>query len=483
MAVALRIQENCIFPRMCLRVPSSAHSDILHRTRCNDYRCQVSPLVASRVLLDRLASAAQPWTAREQSFVNIFMVWTTHRDSWGSVNDRVMESVVVSIPNARVRVLSNSLPIEFFSAFVLLGYDVTVVPYDISSLADSLPGTTWLRSVLQSTNRAPHALTHIADFLRLAVLYRFGGMYLDTDALWLADLSELPTNFIGKIDFLKLEPSCDWCIEKRWYLANGVLSFRAFHPFLLHLLGAIDKMEFDEQSRTAIGPKFVTTHFIQTETTTARDVMILPEHKFYPIPGPDVPKYMTASEMANAMVSSVIQASHSVHIFLYTYKNIPIEPGCAFHTLLGVRRTPSLVTVCQCRYRQRTTYICLPDNAVIEYQPSPNDWWLPFCRICIHVQARAPDAVTINVAARAGALRTMSQTLAKALTFRLTQANAFRCEQLESLEYVHLGGYCNDVVSVMVGGVVEDITISAPCISAKKLLSVPDTLRRQEPVL
>lgn len=41
-------------------------------------------------------------------------------------------------------------------------------------------------------------IEHMSDFLRLLVLYKYGGIYLDTDAIVQKNMDVLPANFIGK---------------------------------------------------------------------------------------------------------------------------------------------------------------------------------------------------------------------------------------------------------------------------------------------
>lgn len=41
----------------------------------------------------------------------------------------------------------------------------------------------------------------MSDFVRLIVLYKYGGIYLDTDAIVKKNLDVLPANFLGKEAF------------------------------------------------------------------------------------------------------------------------------------------------------------------------------------------------------------------------------------------------------------------------------------------
>lgn len=43
-----------------------------------------------------------------------------------------------------------------------------------------------------------YLIEHMSDFLRYIVLYKFGGIYLDTDVIVQKNLDELPVNFLGK---------------------------------------------------------------------------------------------------------------------------------------------------------------------------------------------------------------------------------------------------------------------------------------------
>lgn len=38
----------------------------------------------------------------------------------------------------------------------------------------------------------------MSDILRLTVLYKYGGLYFDTDVVVLKNMDELPANFLGK---------------------------------------------------------------------------------------------------------------------------------------------------------------------------------------------------------------------------------------------------------------------------------------------
>ena len=430
--------------------------------------------------------ALSAWRSRSQPFLNVFLVWNTHRDTWSALQDRVVGSVVATIRGARVRVLSNTLPPTHFHLLNAEGYDVSVMAYDIPALIADMPGRTWYDAATSAPG--PHLATHLADFLRLIVLNRYGGLYLDTDALWLRDVRDLPAAFIGKIDFLKLEPECTWCVDGRWYLANGILSFPARHPFLDMLLRKIDATPYDGKSRTAIGPQFMTTALLHADAPVRNAVSLLDEYVLYPIAGPDVPKYFVRESGADAFVRALIARSHSVHAFAFTFGHLGLHPRSVFGTLMRTMWPASREPLCRCTPAAGGAGLCVPASAVIEYQPLANPWFWPSARLCIGYAPplnSSPHAVRFNVAARNGAIRTWSHEPARELSFVLS-GPPWTSDDLASLEYRHVGGYCNDVVTVTVVPVVETavatqwsavIPVSAPCLDASSLLAPPPSVR------
>ena len=102
-----------------------------------------------------------------------------------------------------------------------------------------------------------------ADFVRLEVLYREGGVYLDADVELLRPLDRL----------LGLEAFA--CYEDAVWLGNAVVGAVPGHPALLD---AIDFLErWVRTTPPPSGPKALTEAW-----KGRRDVTLLPQHTFYP---------------------------------------------------------------------------------------------------------------------------------------------------------------------------------------------------------
>lgn len=154
-----------------LAVPLAAHRITPRPPLLRSLKPPQIDVVARRAPLN--LTALEPWRARSDTFVNIFLVWTTPRDTWGAVQDRVLGSVVARIPGARVRVISNTLPLFHFDALFDEGFDVGVVRYNVIELLDGLPGARWARAATRAAS--PYQATHESDLVRLLALARFGG--------------------------------------------------------------------------------------------------------------------------------------------------------------------------------------------------------------------------------------------------------------------------------------------------------------------
>ena len=110
------------------------------------------------------------------------LLWSTGASSFGLRPRRTLESILYHHPRATLLVFSNLLPDDFFGSFSRLSYDVRVCRYDAAALLEGTPAQPWLDR-LDEWRRGPYFYSHVTDALRLALLLRVGGVYLDFDVL------------------------------------------------------------------------------------------------------------------------------------------------------------------------------------------------------------------------------------------------------------------------------------------------------------
>ena len=119
-------------------------------------------------------------TSRASQRPSFVLLWSTNASSFHTPARRCIESIFRHHPNASVRVFSNELPLDFFQSFQHYEGAISVERFSIASLLQSTPAEKWLAK-LETWRRGAYFYSHVTDILRLVLLYREGGVYLDTD--------------------------------------------------------------------------------------------------------------------------------------------------------------------------------------------------------------------------------------------------------------------------------------------------------------
>ena len=142
-----------------------------------------------------------------------------------------------------------------------------------------------------------------SDLLRYAILNDFGGVYMDTDFLLLRDLNEITD----------LEFVCGVAYDNRPSLFNGLICSTPNNEITRSLLTLDRQISYSDGMKLmdATGPFFLTRKvFAQIQEN--RDVLVLPNSFFYPLPnfdrsrqhGNDYNKYITPTTFCCHMWSS-----------------------------------------------------------------------------------------------------------------------------------------------------------------------------------
>ena len=197
---------------------------------------------------------------------NIFFVWEG-RPRLPTGHMLSMYSAVHHHPSARIWLYSNTLDAAATSApFVAhgFGHAFRVVRYDLIELTAHTPaarlgrlfhnalGRTrgasglWNFTAAGAALETLHLTTQFSDWLRVLLLWRYGGMYMDFDVLLLSDLLQ-HRNLFG-VSTHKSDQKCarDWRIGKGVTaegagincMCNAIIVAEARHPFLRGVLEA-----------------------------------------------------------------------------------------------------------------------------------------------------------------------------------------------------------------------------------------------------
>ena len=209
-------------------------------------------------VLDSTTAEAQ--RALEQK--DLFFLWTTSWSSWQSRHHLFLQSVLVTRPNIFLVFLffEESGDPHIFRVYSELGYCIRGIVIRSRDMLKPI----WWNSVIQQewllkSKSLKYWKTHATDYFRFLILYKYGGVYSDTDSLF---LQTLPLNqpFVG-LDFNPT--SFSWFADEanNLYAAPGVLSSRVGEVCLESLLNAtFNFSSYNPNCFNCVGPVAFNMH-------------------------------------------------------------------------------------------------------------------------------------------------------------------------------------------------------------------------------
>ncbi|KAL4585589.1 hypothetical protein LXL04_010212 [Taraxacum kok-saghyz] len=162
--------------------------------------------------------------------VRFFMTWIAPVNAFNERTFHSIESIFKTHPNGCLLIVSNSLDSikgrQILKPFSEKGFRVTAISPDFDYLFKSTMAESWFSRLIRGhvhSGEIPLG-QKISNLLRLCLLYKYGGVYLDTDVIVLKSFSKVK-NSIGAqtID----QNSKNWS-----RLNNAVMVFDKMHPLL-----------------------------------------------------------------------------------------------------------------------------------------------------------------------------------------------------------------------------------------------------------
>eukprot|EP00898_Chlorokybus_atmophyticus_P003286 jgi/Chlat1/3959/Chrsp26S04205 len=192
-------------------------------------------------------SRVERFIAASNCTMNFFLAWTTSESEFTLRYRRTIESTLRFHPTACIIVYSPTLSEDHFQRFWDAGYNIIVERPDVPWLLAGTPAEAWY-SGIETWKKGPYFFSHITEIIRLASLYKYGGVYLDTDVVVMRDLSGLRNSIGTELAGPRGEPKV---------LNGAILIFDRGADFILQCL-----VEFNTTYRTDSwgwnGPELVT---------------------------------------------------------------------------------------------------------------------------------------------------------------------------------------------------------------------------------
>ncbi|CAN8031291.1 unnamed protein product [Ixodes persulcatus] len=263
---------------------------------------------------------SQPW--------NIFFLETSGRGNLTGRMSCAVESAALHHPEWTVSLLTaeNSekprSPSPFFD--LLRGIpNVDIRSIKPSEVLEGTPLSSWdFSGALRSS---PHRAVHLADVLRLAVVYKYGGVYLDLDIVVLRSLEDLH-NCVSQTP-----------TQEQDMTANGFLIFDRHHPFLEDCMHRVPP-RYKPQQWASIGPTLLKEAILsRCKAKSIREVVlngscpgvrVLPFSLFLPIYYKEWKDFFDPSKSAHVWRAS--KDSYVMHVYNALSSETPAPPGCAY---------------------------------------------------------------------------------------------------------------------------------------------------------
>ncbi|XP_062990383.1 lactosylceramide 4-alpha-galactosyltransferase isoform X2 [Elgaria multicarinata webbii] len=244
-----------------------------------------------------------------QSPKDIYFLETSERTNPNFLFMCSVESAARIHPESRILVLMKglakhnpTLPKHLGISLLSCFHNIEFKQLDLNDLFLDTPLADWYSRAQQRWE--PFFLPILSDACRIAIMWKFGGIYLDTDFITLKNLNNL-TNALG---------------TQSKYLLNGAfLSFEPKHRFI-ELCMQDFVADYSRWIWGHQGPQLFTRIFKSWCSITSlqsslncRGITILPREAFYPICWQDWKKYfevVSASEIPN-----LFKNTYAVHVW------------------------------------------------------------------------------------------------------------------------------------------------------------------------
>ncbi|XP_005379480.1 PREDICTED: lactosylceramide 4-alpha-galactosyltransferase [Chinchilla lanigera] len=238
---------------------------------------------------------------------NIFFLETSERTSPNFLFMCSVESAARVHPEAQVTVLMKGLrgappPRNLGTSLLGCFPNVQMLPLDLDALFRGTPLAAW--HAASRWRWEPYLLPVTSDAARIALLWKFGGVYLDTDFIVLRSLGNL-SNALGA--------------QSRYVLNGAFLAFERQHEFL-----ALCMRDFVAHYNGWVwghqGPQLLTRVFKRwcnirslAQGRSCRGVTALPRQAFYPVPWQSWKKYF--EDISPAELSGLLNATYATHVW------------------------------------------------------------------------------------------------------------------------------------------------------------------------
>ncbi|KAL6146171.1 hypothetical protein ACLB2K_056854 [Fragaria x ananassa] len=271
--------------------------------------------------------------------IQFYMIWFSPAKSFGKREFFAMDSLFKANPEGCLMILSKSMDsgrgYRILKPLLDGGFKILAVTPDLPFLVKNTRGEVWLEEI-KSGKKDPGYIPlsqNLANLIRLTVLYKYGGVYLDTDFITLKDFSGL-RNAIGA-------QSVDLRSKNWTRLNNAAMIFDINHPILLDYISEF-AATFNGNKWGHNGPYLVSRVTEKVGSTPGYNLTIVPPEAFYPVNWNQIrrlfrkPQKESESRWVESMLNELNQEeTYALHLWNKRSRELAIEEGSVLARLIS----------------------------------------------------------------------------------------------------------------------------------------------------
>ncbi|KVH89558.1 lactosylceramide 4-alpha-galactosyltransferase-like isoform X1 [Cynara cardunculus var. scolymus] len=270
--------------------------------------------------------------------VRFFMTWISSLDSFSDKEFHSIETLFNTHPKGCLLIVSNSMDSskgnQILRPFLDKGFRVTAISPDLNYLLKNTEAESWFSRIIKGDIDAGYVPfgQNLSNLLRLCLLYKYGGVYIDTDLIIMKSFSKLK-NSIGA-QTLDLG-------SKNWSrLNNAVMVFDKMHPLVYKFIEEFS-LTFNGNKWGHNGPYLVSRVVSRLQGRPGYNFTILPPPAFYPVNWNRVrnlfrgPKNETDAKWLRGKLRQIRSQSYAVHLWNKQSRKLHIKEGSILRKILS----------------------------------------------------------------------------------------------------------------------------------------------------
>ncbi|KAK7302750.1 hypothetical protein RJT34_13646 [Clitoria ternatea] len=270
--------------------------------------------------------------------VRFFMTWISPLKAFGDRELLSLESLFKSHPQACLVIVSNSMDshtgTRILKRFLSKGFRIMAIAPDFGYIFKDTLAEAWFNR-LKEGNVNPGEVSlgqNLSNLVRLALLYKFGGTYIDADVMVLKSFSKL-RNTIGAQNF-------DAKSGKWSRLNNAVLVFDKKHPLLFKFIEEF-ALTFDGNKWGHNGPYLISRVVSRVSGTPGFNFTVLPPSAFYPVDWRGIrslfkgPKDEVHSKWLVKKMEQIRKESFAVHLWNRQSRKLKVVKGSILDSIIS----------------------------------------------------------------------------------------------------------------------------------------------------